>query len=314
MACRCCPGGIGRSTRVPRYPSDMSDAEWQVIEPALPAPAWKAGKGGRPAGRCRRDYVDAIRYLVKEGIQWRAMPADLPHWRTVYDVADGWHKSGATGKMHDELRRQCRIAAGREPEPTAAVIDSQSVRAAEEACRASRGYDAGKKVNGRKRHIAVDTIGLLLTVLITAAGVQDRDGAKPLLWNLRRAFPSVKLAWADGGYAGKLVTWARTKLRPGLTLEIVKRPGDLHTFQVLPRRWVVERTLAWITRCRRTVRDYERLPGHHETIVYWAMTITMTRRLARRPRPHQEANDVTGGTAAIFTPVRRRASGIGVIR
>jgi len=261
----------------------MSDAEWQVIEPALPAPAWKAGKGGRPAGRCRRDYVDAIRYLVKEGIQWRAMPADLPHWRTVYDVADGWHKSGATGKMHDELRRQCRIAAGRKPEPTAAVIDSQSVKAAEEVSRASRGYDAGMLVNGRKRHIAVDTIGLLLTVLITAAGVQDRDGAKPLLWNLRRAFPSVKLAWADGGYAGKLVTWARTTLKPRLTLQIVKRPGDLHTFQVLPRRWVVERTLAWITRCRRTVRDYERLPGHHETVVYWAMTITMTRRLARRP-------------------------------
>jgi transposase len=163
------------------------------------------------------------------------------------------------------------------------------VKAAEEVCRASRGYDAGKKVNGRKRHIAVDTIGLLLTVLVTAAGVQDRDGAKPLLWNLRRAFPSVKLAWADGGYAGKLVTWARTKLKPRLTLQIVKRPGDLHTFQVLPRRWVVERTLAWITRCRRTVRDYERLPGHHETIVYWAMTITMTRRLARRPAPQPTA-------------------------
>jgi transposase len=136
--------------------------------------------------------------------------------------------------MHDELRRQCRIAAGREPEPTAAVIDSQSVRAAEVVSRASRGCDAGKKVNGRKRHIAVDTIGLLLTVLITAAGVQDRDGAKPLLWNLRRAFPSVKLAWADGGYAGKLVTWARTTLTPRLTLQIVKRPGDLHTFRSCP--------------------------------------------------------------------------------
>jgi transposase len=150
VACRCCPGGVSRSTRVPRYPADMSDAEWQVIEPTLPAPAWMAGKGGRPAGRCRRDYVDAIRYLVKEGIQWRAMPADLPHWRTVYDVADGWHKSGATGKMHDELRRQCRIA----PEPTAAVIDSQSVKAAEEVARASRGYDAGKKVNGRYLELA----------------------------------------------------------------------------------------------------------------------------------------------------------------
>jgi transposase len=157
--------------------------------------------------------------------------------------------------MHDELRRQCRVAAGRESEPTAAVIDSQSVKAAEQVAGSGRGYDAGKKINGRKRHIAVDTIGLLLTVLITAAGLQDRDAAKPLLWNMRKAFPTIRLAWADGGYAGKLVTWARTKLKPKLTLQIVKRPDDLHTFQVLPRRWVVERTLAWITRHRRTVRD-----------------------------------------------------------
>jgi transposase len=116
----------------------------------------------------------------------------------------------------------------------------------------------------------VDTIGLLLTVLITAARVQDRDGAKPLLWNLRKAFPSVRLTWADGGYAGKLVTRAKAKFKQKLTLEIVRRPDDLHTFQVLPRRLVVERTLAWITRYRRTVRDYERLPAHHETMVHWA--------------------------------------------
>ncbi len=120
-------------------------------------------------------------------------------------------------------------------------------------------------------------------VLVTAASMQDRDAARPLLWNLRRAFPSIRLAWADGGYAGKLVTWAKTRLR--LTLEIVKRPDDLHTFKVLPRRWVVERTLSWITRHRRTVRDYERLPAHHETYVYWAMIIVMTRRLARQPPP-----------------------------
>ena len=258
----------------------MSEAEWAVTEPVLPAPAWKQGRGGRPAEHCRRDIIDAIRYLVKEGIQWRAMPADLPPWQTVYDVLDGWQESGATEAMHGELRRQCRIAAGRKPEPSAAIIDSQSVKAAEEVARSSRGYDAGKKVNGRKRHIAVDTIGLLLTIPITAASVQDRDAAKPLLWNLRKAFPGLQLAWADGGYAGKLVTWAKTALK--LTLHIVKRPDDLHTFKVLPRRWVVERTLAWITRCRRTVRDYERLPAHHETIVYRAMIITMSRRLARR--------------------------------
>ena len=143
--------------------------------------------------------------------------------------------------------------------------------------------------NGTKRHIAVDTTGLLLTVLVTAASVQDRDAARPLLQNLRKAFPPVRLAWADGGYAGKLVTWARTRLKPKLTLEIVKRPDDLHTFKVLPRRWVVERTLSWITRHRRTVRDYERLPAHHETYVYWAMIIVMTRRLARQHTTAQPA-------------------------
>ena len=131
----------------------------------------------------------------------------------------------------------------------------------------------------------MDTIGLLLTVLVTAASVQDRDAARPLLWNLKKAFPTVRLAWADGIYAGKLVTWAAKALR--LTLEIVRRPDGLHTFRVLPRRWVVERTLAWITRCRRTVRDYERLPAHHEAYVYWAMIMVMTRRLARQPATAQ---------------------------
>jgi len=262
----------------------MSEAEWQVIESALPSAAWKTGKGGRPPQWCRRDIVDAIRYLVKEGIQWRAMPCDFPPFQTVYDVLDRWEKSGATGKMHDQLRRQCRIAAGRKPEPTAAIIDSQSVKAAETVAGPSRGYDAGKKINGRKRHIAVDTLGLLLTVLVTAAGVQDRDGARPLLWNLRKAFSTVKLTWADAGYAGKLVTWAETRLK--LRLQIVKRT-ELHKFVVLPRRWVVERTFAWITRSRRTVRDYERLPEHHETVVYWSMIIIMSRRLARHNQSHQ---------------------------
>jgi len=139
--------------------------------------------------------------------------------------------------------------------------------------------------NGTKRHIAVDALGLLLTLLVTAASVQDRDAARPLLWNLRRAFPSIKLTWADGGYAGKLIPWAKTRVK--LTLQIVKRPDDLHTFKVLPRRWVVERTLSWITRHRRTVRDYERLPAHHETYVYWSMIIVMTRRLARQPATAQ---------------------------
>ena len=261
----------------------MGDGEWAVIEPTLPEPGWMQGRGGRPARHCRRDILDAIRYLVKEGISWRAMPADFPPWPTVFGYLRDWQASGVTERMHGQLRDACRIAAGRTPGPTAAIIDSQSVKAAEEVARASRGYDAGKKINGRKRHIAVDVLGLLLTVLVTAASVQDRDGAKPLLWNLRRAFPTVKLTWADGGYAGKLVAWAKTALK--LTLQIVKRPDDLHTFKVLPRRWVVERTLAWITRHRRTARDYERLIAHHETMIYWAMIDVMARRLAQRPRP-----------------------------
>jgi transposase len=283
VACRCCPGGGSRSRRRRRYPSDMSDAEWAVCEPLLPHPAWLAGKGGRPSGYCMRDIVDGIRYLTHNGPVWRALPADFPPAWTVYYWAAKWQADGSTETMHHRLRDQVRQVAGRKTAPTAAIIDSQSVRASEEVARSSRGYDAGKKVNGRKRHIAVDTIGLLLTVLVTAASVQDRDAAKPLLWNLKKAYPKIKLAWADGGYAGKLVTWARTALK--LTLQIVKRPDDLHAFKVLPRRWVVERTLAWITRHRRTIRDYERLPAHHETYIYWAMIIVMTRRLARHPVP-----------------------------
>jgi len=289
VACRCCPGGISRSTRARRYPSDMTGAEWAVCEPLLPAPAWLAGRGGRPASWCMRDIVDAIRYLTHNGPVWRALPADFPPAGTVYWWADKWQADGSAERMHDDLRDRIRLTAGRTAAPTAAIIDSQSVKGSEMIARTRRGYDAGKKINGTKRHIAVDALGLLLTVLVTAASVQDRDAAKPLLWNLRRAFPSVKLAWADGGYAGKLVTWAASKLKPKLTLEIVRRPDDLHTFQVLPRRWVVERTLSWITRHRRTVRDYERLPAHHETYIYWAMIIVMTRRLARQPSAAQPA-------------------------
>jgi transposase len=143
---------------------------------------------------------------------------------------------------------------------------------------ATRG-DQANKVNGRKRHIAVDTAGLVLAVVVTAASTQDRDAAKPLPWNLRRAFPGVKLTWADSGYAGEPVTWAATALR--MTLQIVRRPDDLHTFQVLPRHWVVERTFAWISTHRRCVRDYERLPASHEAMVLWAMVALMTQRLAQ---------------------------------
>jgi transposase len=153
------------------------------------------------------------------------------------------------------------MQAGRRSAPSAAIIDSQSVRAADTVPTASRGRDAGKKVNGRKRHLAVDTMGLLLVVLVTAASVQDRDAARPLPWRLRVSYRGIRLCWADAGYAGKLVAWAADVLH--LVVEIVRKRTGQSTFEVLPRRWVVERTLAWISKHRRCVRDYERLPAHH---------------------------------------------------
>jgi transposase len=260
-----------------RYPSDLDDEEWAVLEPLLPPV--RAGGRGRPAVHTRRAIVNAILYIDRAGCAWRYLPKDFPPWRTAYGYFATWRDDGTLQRIHDQLREAARTAAGRGPWPTAAVIDSQSVRAADTVPRASRGWDNAKKVNGRKRHIAVDTAGLLLAVVVTAACIQDRDGARPLLWNLRRAFPGIKLTWADGGYAGKLVTWAKTRL--ALTLEIVRRPDDLHTFQVLPRRWVVERTFAWISTHRRCVRDYERLPASHEAMVLWAMIALMTQRLAQ---------------------------------
>jgi transposase len=217
-------------------------------------------------------------YLDRTGCAWRYLPADFPPWQTVYGYFARWRDDGTLHRLHDALRAQARTAAGRNAEPTAAVIDSQSVRAADTVPRASRGWDNAKKVNGRKRHIAVDTTGLLLAVVITAASVQDRDGARPLLWNLRRACTKILLVWADAGYAtSKLAAWAAALT---MTVQVVAR-RDRHVFEVLPRRWVVERTFAWISKHRRTVRDYEQLPASHEAMILWAMISLMTRRLAQ---------------------------------
>jgi transposase len=261
----------------------MSGAEWAVIEPLLPEPGWTRGRGGSPGKYCRRDVVDGIRYLVHNGPVWRALPGDLPHWRSVYHYVRAWQQSGATRRLHDQLREQVRVLAGRRPAPTAAIIDSQSVKGADTVGKDSRGFDAGKKIEGRKRHIAVDVTGLLLCVVVTAASVQDRDAARPLLWQLAAGYRAVTLVWADGGYAGQLVTWAAGTLRR--RVQIIRRPDNLHTFKVLPRRWVVERTFGWIMKHRRCVRDYERRPEHHETYLYWSMIHIMTARLARRHAP-----------------------------
>ena len=277
--CRLAPFHAHVTPRARRYPSDTTDAQWALLDPLLPDPAWLAGKGGRPETHCRRTILDAIFYVVDNGIKWRALPADFPSWSTVYNYFATWEAAGITQHLLDDLRDRVRLREGRSAEPSAAIIDSQSVKAAETVPTSSRGFDAGKKINGRKRHIAVDTLGLLLTVLVTAASTQDRDGARPLLTLLAESCCRVRLIWADGGYTGKLLDWAKTTVKIAIT--IVKRTDDVAGFQVLPRRWVVERTLAWITGHRRCVRDYERLPQHHEGMVRWSMIRITSRRLTR---------------------------------
>ncbi|MGW8948444.1 IS5 family transposase [Streptomyces sp. NPDC055709] len=187
----------------------MSDAEWQVTASLLPLPAWRWGKGGRPEEHCRRTVVDAIRYVVDNGCKWRALPVDFPPHSTVYAFFVRWQRAQYVDDLHDTLRDRVRRKADRDIEPTAVVIDSQSVRAAETVPAGSRGWDAGKKVGGRKRHIPVDTLGLLLAVLVSAASVQDRDGARPLISRLRQLHHRITLVWADDGYAGKLVDLGR---------------------------------------------------------------------------------------------------------
>jgi transposase len=282
-ACTClsCPAHDRvQNTPCPVYPtSSITDAQWAVLAPLLPPPGNTAGRGGRPEKHPRRLVLDAIFYLVRGGIAWAALPRDFPPHQTVYGLFGRWARQGIWQQIHDALRDLVRVHEGRDPLPTAAIIDSQSVRGADTVPGTTRGYDAGKKVNGRKRHIAVDTGGLLLAVVVTIAGIQDRDAAHRLLTQLRGRFSTVALVWADGGYAGRLVIWARKVL--ALTVEVVRPTDDVKGFAVLPRRWVVERTFGWISKFRRCVRDYETLPAHHEAMVHISMIMTMSRRLAR---------------------------------
>ncbi|MEW5542622.1 IS5 family transposase [Streptomyces cyaneofuscatus] len=262
-----------------RYPSDTTNAEWALLEPLLPEPACETRTGGRPEKHPRREIVGAIRYVVDTGCKWRAPPADYPPWRTVWGFMARWAAAGVIGQIRDHLSGQIRREMGKGPRAVATVIDSQSVRAAETVGKDSRGYDAGKRINGRKRHLVVDTRGLPLLVMVTPASLTDRDAAKELLFRLRLMHPEITIVWADSAYAGKLVTWAKKYL--SLTIKTVSRPKDASGFIVLPRRWVVERTWAWMMHARRHARDYERLVHHSETLITWAAITHMTRRITR---------------------------------
>ncbi|MGH4036041.1 IS5 family transposase [Actinomycetota bacterium Odt1-20B] len=189
----------------------MTDEQWAVVRNALPVPAWLEGRGGQPEGYCHRQMLDAVFYVTDNGIKWRAMPADFPAWNRVYAFFRRWRNNGLTKELSDRLRGKARVAEGRNPEPTAAIIDSQSVKGTASVPADSRGYDSGKKVNGRRRHVITDTLGLLLMVLVTAGNITDRQAARAMLPLLHKRFPKITLVWADGGYAGRVVTWAKTK-------------------------------------------------------------------------------------------------------
>lgn len=263
------------------YPSDTWNDEWALIEPLLPTPACETRAGGRPEKHPRREIVDAIRYVVDTGCKWRALPKDFPPWRTVFGFMARWAAAGVIGQIRDLLRERVRRDMGRAPGAVATVIDSQSVKAAETVGKNSRGYDGGKKINGRKRHLVVDTHGLPLFVMVTPADMTDRDAAKEVLFRLRLMHPEITIVWADSGYAGpKLGGWAKKRLN--LTLKTVGRPKGVKGFVVIKRRWVVERSIAWIMHARRHARDYERLIQHSESLITWAAITLMTRRITQR--------------------------------
>ena len=255
------------------YETDLNDAEWERITPFFPAP--QTGTRGRPRTHSVREILNAIFYIVTAGCVWRLLPHDLPPWKTVYHYFRTWSKDGTLERIHTALREEVRSQEGREPEPSAGIIDSQSVKTTEIG--GERGYDAGKNVKGRKRHMLVDTLGLVLLVVVTAASTQDRDGAKTVFQKVKERFSRLHLIWADSAYAGQLVEWVNTQC--GWVLDIVKRPAGMTGFHVLPRRWVVERTWGWLNSSRRLSKDYEFLPRHSEAFIYVAMIRLMLKRV-----------------------------------
>ncbi|MGW7614225.1 IS5 family transposase [Streptomyces sp. NPDC054766] len=262
------------------YPSDLSDARWALIEPVLAA--WRAERRrhalniGRPPEHDLREIMNAILYVDRTGVQWRYLPHDFPPWETVYGYFAKWEKGGVFTQLNGLLRELVRQKEGRNASPSACVIDAQSVKTSTNVPLSGQGIDAGKKIVGRKRSIVTDTLGLLLAVLVTAAGVQDSVAGTQLIDHVAAAHSTVRKVWVDGGYRRHLVEHAAAL---GIDMEIVQRTPGTRGFTPLPKRWAVERTYGWLMFHRRLARDYETLPARSEAMIHLAMTDLMARRL-----------------------------------
>ena len=277
------------------YPTDLTDAEWKMLAPLVPL----AKPGGRPRKHDERTLLDALFYFVRAGHAWRLLPRYFPPWKTVYHYLRAWRLDGTWEHLLATLCRAARIACGRTPEPSAAVLDSRTVKTSSRG--GPRGYDGGKKINGRKHHILVDTMGLPLKVLVLPANVSDRDGGAEVVADARVELPSLRHLFVDGGYRGEWAKWVREVV--GWTVDVITRrkiysrgiwwPNDQPLpdwyfaaveaekgFRSLPRRWVVERTFAWLSFQHRLNRDYDLLPETTTACIHIASCRLMLRRLA----------------------------------
>jgi transposase len=262
-----------------RYESDLTDAEWALVAPLIPP----AKHGGAHRSVDVRKVVNGLMYILSTSCQWRAIPKDLPPRSTLHDYLDRWNCDGTLERIHYALYVQCREQAGREASPTVAIIDSQSVKSAEKGGGAIDrvGYDSGKKIKGKKRHLLVDTEGLVLQVIVHAADIQDRDGGVLLLATLFGLFPFLRKLYADAGYQGAKFQNALKRVLRRVKLEIVKRSDAAKGFVVLPKRWIVERTIGWLNRCRRLAKDWENLNRKALAFLRLASIRLMVRRLCK---------------------------------